>query len=87
MRTRTLSFVTILLLYINHTFAQVNLAGQDSSRRVITTAVPFLMISPDARAGAMGEAGVATSPRCKYYLLECCQTSVYKKRLRFQPFI
>lgn len=36
--------------------------GQDSARRVITTAVPFLTITPDARAGAMGDAGVATSP-------------------------
>jgi hypothetical protein len=30
--------------------------------RVITTAVPVLTISPDARAAGMGEAGVATSP-------------------------
>jgi hypothetical protein len=28
----------------------------------ITTAVPFLMIAPDARAGGMGDFGVATSP-------------------------
>lgn len=28
----------------------------------ITTGVPFLTISPDSRAGAMGDAGVATSP-------------------------
>lgn len=28
----------------------------------ITTAVPFLMISPDSRSGAMGDAGVSTSP-------------------------
>lgn len=28
----------------------------------ITTAVPFLLISPDARAGALGDAGAATSP-------------------------
>jgi len=28
----------------------------------ITTAVPLLLISPDARAGAMGDAGVATTP-------------------------
>src|SRR5436190_22510601 len=28
----------------------------------ITTAVPFLLISPDARAGGMGDNGVATSP-------------------------
>ena len=29
---------------------------------VVTTAVPFLRISPDARAGGMGEVGIATSP-------------------------
>ena len=29
---------------------------------VVTTAVPFLRISPDARAGGMGDMGVATSP-------------------------
>lgn len=28
----------------------------------ITTAVPFLMIAPDARAGALGDAGVSSSP-------------------------
>lgn len=29
---------------------------------VVTTAVPFLRISPDARAGGMGDAGIATIP-------------------------
>ena len=28
----------------------------------ITTAVPFLLISPDSKSGAMGDVGVATSP-------------------------
>ena len=28
----------------------------------ITTAVPFLLISPDSRSGAMGDVGVATTP-------------------------
>ncbi len=37
------------------------LTGQDTSRRVITTAVPFLTIAPDARAGGMGDIGAATS--------------------------
>ena len=37
------------------------LIGQDSTNRVITTAVPFLTITPDARAAGMGDAGVATS--------------------------
>ncbi len=41
--------------------AQAQLVGQDSTRRVITTAVPFLTITPDARAGGMGDAGAATS--------------------------
>ena len=36
-----------------------NLLGQINT---ITTAVPFLIISPDARAGGMGDGGVATSP-------------------------
>ena len=38
------------------------LSGQDTSRRPIITAVPFLLISPDSRGSAMGETGVATSP-------------------------
>ena len=41
---------------------QAVLNGQDTSYRAITTAVPFLTISPDARAAAMGDAGAATTP-------------------------
>jgi hypothetical protein len=42
-------------------FAQktVNYNGQVNT---ITTAVPFLRISPDARSGAMGDVGIAISP-------------------------
>ncbi|GAB4114728.1 MAG: type IX secretion system outer membrane channel protein PorV [Thermoflexibacter sp.] len=36
--------------------------GQDSTRRVISTAVPFLTITPDARSAGMGDVGVALSP-------------------------
>src|SRR5512133_4034455 len=36
-------------------------AGQEGSR-VITTAVPFQIIAPDARSGGMGEVGVASDP-------------------------
>ncbi len=38
-------------------FSQSTTAGTDI--QAITTAVPFLMIAPDSRAGAIGEAGVA----------------------------
>ena len=41
--------------------ADASTNGQTGGR-IITTAVPFLNISPDARAGAMGDVGVATSP-------------------------
>ena len=35
---------------------------QADGSRVISTAVPFLTISPDARSGGMGDVGVATTP-------------------------
>ena len=59
--------LTLLLLslftYLNlfNLKAQVNTNGQESLN-AITTAVPFLTIAPDSRAGGMGDLGVATSP-------------------------
>jgi hypothetical protein len=47
-------------LISTQTFAQK--AGLDGRVGAITTAVPFLRISPDARSGAMGDAGIAISP-------------------------
>lgn len=38
------------------------LTGQEVRYNPITTAVPFLSITPDSRHGAMGNAGAATSP-------------------------
>lgn len=47
--------------------AQVNAGGNQNERstwqlNTITTAVPFLQITPDSRSGALGDAGVALSP-------------------------
>ena len=42
--------------------AQVNPAGQSPNSRIVSSAVPFMRIAPDARAGGIGDAGVATSP-------------------------
>ena len=39
-----------------------NYIGQSVAPNVITTAVPFVSISPDARGGAMGDCGVASDP-------------------------
>ena len=44
----------------NQASAQTNVNG--SKINTITTAVPFLRISPDARSGAMGDVGIAISP-------------------------
>ena len=59
-----LALALIAVLYLTEVPAQVGgstLLGQDSTNRVITTAVPFLGITPDARAAALGDAGVASS--------------------------
>jgi len=63
MNKLALAFITILA--VNQALAQPiggsTLIGQDSTNRTITTAVPFLGITPDARAAALGDAGVASS--------------------------
>jgi hypothetical protein len=52
--------LTILTSLVgSQVFAQTNLDGRVGT---ITTAVPFLRISPDARSGAMGDVGIAISP-------------------------
>ncbi len=48
-----LSIITIITLTAN---------AQTNSINVVTTAVPFLRISPDARSGGMGDVGIATAP-------------------------
>ncbi|MAW83218.1 MAG: hypothetical protein CL832_02045 [Crocinitomicaceae bacterium] len=51
---------------IKSNFSQITntqqLGGGTGQINTITTAVPFLLISPDSRSGAMGDAGVAISP-------------------------
>lgn len=63
MKVKLLSLLGIFWLTASGAIAQnLNyISGQDTTRRPITTAVPFLSIAPDARSGAMGDVGVATS--------------------------
>jgi hypothetical protein len=49
-------------LYNNNVLAQDNSTTDGRQGNTITTAVPFLLITPDARSGAMGDVGVAISP-------------------------
>jgi len=59
MKSMTKKLTAVLLLAIG----AISVKAQDPEPiNVVTTAVPFLRISPDSRAGAMGDLGVATSP-------------------------
>ncbi|HUR65815.1 MAG TPA: type IX secretion system outer membrane channel protein PorV [Chitinophagaceae bacterium] len=57
MRPTALKLTAIILL-----FCGISTAVKAQKLNVVTTAVPFLRISPDARSGGMGEVGIATSP-------------------------
>jgi hypothetical protein len=58
MKNATLKLAALVFLigYIAPVFAQTDRIN------VVTTAVPFLRISPDARSGGMGDVGIATPP-------------------------
>jgi hypothetical protein len=60
--TKALLLITVCLLASFSAIAQSNLIIGATGERVITTGVPFLSITPDARSGAMGDVGVAISP-------------------------
>lgn len=51
-----------IILILSSTLAPDLLAQVDNKINVVTTAVPFLRISPDARAGGMGDLSLATDP-------------------------
>ncbi len=66
-RKYVLSTLVLFGLGIGLTQAQTNTIGLNelgggNRLNTITTAVPFLIISPDSRAGAMGDLGAATTP-------------------------
>jgi len=58
MKQRLMLILAVSFL-INYTMGQ-DIGPQQTN--VITTAVPFLLIAPDARAGGMGDVGAATTP-------------------------
>ncbi|MDP3312443.1 type IX secretion system outer membrane channel protein PorV [Lutibacter sp.] len=52
------NYIIVFLIVL---FAIVKISAQEAPNP-ITTATPFLLIAPDARAGGMGDVGVATAP-------------------------
>jgi hypothetical protein len=63
MSQKTILAVIIFMLFSAVSYAQYNTEKYIGKQtNTITTAVPFLTIAPDARAGATGDAGVASTP-------------------------
>ena len=57
------TFVLIILASkLAYTQNQLEIDDLTGGLNTITTAVPFLMITPDSRSGSMGDVGAATSP-------------------------
>jgi Type IX secretion system protein PorV len=60
MRSTALKLIVCVLSFCG---AITSLNAQNAQKlNVVTTAVPFLRISPDARSGGMGDLGIATAP-------------------------
>ena len=59
MKQRILKTTALLIVF---SFVYVGIRAQTQPINVVTTSVPFLRISPDARSGGMGDIGIATSP-------------------------
>ncbi|MDZ4665318.1 MAG: type IX secretion system outer membrane channel protein PorV [Bacteroidota bacterium] len=60
---RKICVILFAVLVASPNFAQISSQALGGSTiNPITTAVPFLLISPDSKQGAMGDVGVATDP-------------------------
>lgn len=79
-------FLSCLGLISNASFAQI-LSQNDEEFTIqlntITTAVPFLIIAPDSRAGALGDAGAATSPDVNSFHWNTAKLSFTQEKVEF----
>jgi hypothetical protein len=59
-------FLLVMSISLNQGFSQpkgLQISSVNGNKlNTITTAVPFLMVAPDSRSGAMGDAGVSSAP-------------------------
>jgi hypothetical protein len=87
MKSKTLKLTATVILFAGIT----SLKAQTDTINVVTTAVPFLRISPDARAGGMGDLGVATSPDANSSFWNLAKTPFAKSKygvgLTYTPWL
>ena len=80
MKKTTVKSCAALLLAVL-TFSQAKSQDTEPEKiNVVTSAVPFLRISPDARAGGMGDVGIATSPDANSSFWNLAKTPFVKSR-------
>jgi hypothetical protein len=60
MKYSRLKLIALSAIMISATGVSAQTQSQTNPINVVTTAVPFLRISPDARSGGMGDVGIAT---------------------------
>jgi hypothetical protein len=77
MKRLTFRLTVLLLSLAGFNFLQAQ--SSTAPLNVVTTAVPFLRISPDARAGGMGDLGAATSPDANSAFYNLAKTPFAKK--------
>ena len=79
-------FISLFVVVFISTYSKAqtpNLSGvskNDLTMNTITTALPFLSITPDSRAGGMGEAGTALSPNSTSVYWNTSMLSFAKKK-------
>jgi len=76
-----------ITLFSYNANAQSETEAPDISDRVITTAVPFLLISGDARASGLGDQGGGDTSRCIFATMESCKIRFCRKATRSGPFL
>jgi hypothetical protein len=77
MKNSLMKFLAIVLIagsLVNTVYAQAD------SINIVSTAVPFLRISPDARAGGMGDAAIATAPEANAPFWNLSKVAFAKKK-------
>jgi hypothetical protein len=59
---KIIGIIGVIIVMFNASAQEIDYSELTGGLNTITTAVPFLLISPDSKAGAMGDVGVATTP-------------------------
>ncbi len=84
MNLRKIFAVLFAFGFYSHSLKAQNFnLGENERLNTITTAVPFLMIAPDSRSGAMGDAGVSISPDANAMYWNAAKLAMSKKEMGF----